>query len=185
MLRQVPMTTPVTMGQQAMRKKQRHHHKGTTHGYGDTVVGVATEDAHEEHQGIEVAEVLGADTLELPHEEGHHALRGQFGQSHLITLEEALTPRTEEEHEESRDNHSEHRAVGLGQARHKPHEECEEQSQGRVDEHGFPDITTRHRHKVEQEEHGTEDRKIGRGQTYGKCDWHSHYDYKSTSLCAK
>ena len=67
---------------------------------GDTIVGVTTEDAHEEHQQVPAVEVLLADTCVLRDEEGCYALGGQFDERRKVAVEEYLFTRAEENNED-------------------------------------------------------------------------------------
>ena len=66
----------------------------------DTVVRVAAEDAHQQHQYVDVAVVLRTDTIVLSDEKRHDALRGELQKSLFVTSHEIVQAWEEEQQEE-------------------------------------------------------------------------------------
>ncbi len=84
---------------------------------GHTIVGVAAEDAHQEHQEVAIAEVLRPHACVLHHKERYHALAAQFHQSLLIAHHAHVHAGVEEYDEQSCAQHAQPRLVRPGQSR--------------------------------------------------------------------
>ena len=69
-------------------------------GDGDAIVGVAAEDAHQQHQCVPPAEGKETDAVVLPDEEGHDALGGQPLHGLHVALAEGVGCRKENEQEQ-------------------------------------------------------------------------------------
>ena len=134
---------PARLTEEAFVALEGQPHKGTAQRNGDTVVGIATEDAHQQHQEIPPMEVLLTDSIVLGNEERHDALRRQFEDGVEVAIEENLLARTEEYDEDCRCNDADDGAVGACQTGCQIDKQGEQYRRGDVDGPRFPDVPSR------------------------------------------
>ena len=103
-----------------------HPQEAATERDGYTIVSVAAEDAHEEHEHIDVPIVAPADTHILPYEKGHHALRCQIEHRLGVQREQASAPGQEEEEEKGGEGYLLGATARAHQAAAEPHQQREE-----------------------------------------------------------
>lgn len=136
---------PASHPEEALQVAERNPKEGDAQRDGESAMGIAAEDAHQEHKKIPIGEILATNAPVLPNEKRHDALRTEFHQGLFVAQEKLFFARAKQHDEDARKQYAKPCLVHSCQSGSKPNEEEEEKCGADIDNPRFPSVPSRHR----------------------------------------